>query len=101
MEDPFKLKSIILDPGLPEDVQKQAIRWQAIYSTIGLVVGLICVLGGVALFLHGIGGKSSWVFEAFGMKSNLTDAAPGAVLFVTGAIIVALTRYVVDIRKRD
>src|SRR2546427_10825713 len=57
---------------------------QLIYSLAGLVFGLACIVGGIALFFHGVSGSSSWVGEFIGVQSKLSDAAPGTVLFVVG-----------------
>ncbi|TME21985.1 MAG: hypothetical protein E6I68_10070, partial [Chloroflexi bacterium] len=61
---------------------------QLIYSLAGLVLGLACVIGGTLLFFHGVVGSSSWVGEVIGVKSKLSDAAPGTVLFVVGLAVV-------------
>src|SRR4030081_866486 len=72
---------------------------QLIYSLAGLVLGLACVAGGILLFFHGVAGSSSWVGEVIGVKSNLSDAAPGTVLFVVGLAVVWLTRFAVRVRQ--
>jgi hypothetical protein len=71
---------------------------QLIYSLAGLVLGLACVVGGTLLFFHGVAGSSSWVGEFIGVKSRLSDAAPGTVLFVVGLAVVWLTRFSVRVR---
>src|SRR6266513_3096865 len=72
---------------------------QLIYSLAGLLLGLACVIGGIVLFFHGVAGASSWVGEFIGVKSKLSDAAPGTVLFVVGLAIVWLTRFAVRVRQ--
>ena len=72
---------------------------QLIYSLAGLVLGLACIAGGILLFFHGVTGSSSWVGEVIGVKSNLSDAAPGTVLFVVGLAVVWLTRFAVRLRQ--
>jgi hypothetical protein len=72
---------------------------QLIYSLAGLVLGLACVIGGILLFFHGVAGSSSWVGEVIGVKSKLSDAAPGTVLFVVGLAIVWVTRFAVRVRQ--
>jgi hypothetical protein len=74
---------------------------QLIYSLAGLVLGLACVAGGILLFFHGVSGSSSWVGEFIGVKSRLSDAAPGTVLFVVGLAVVWLTRFSVRVRPLD
>ena len=72
---------------------------QLIYSLAGLVLGLACVIGGILLFFHGVVGASSWVGEVIGVKSRLSDAAPGTVLFIVGLAVVCLTRFTVRVRQ--
>ena len=72
---------------------------QLIYSLAGLLFGLACIVGGILLFFHGVTGSSSWVGEVIGVKSNLSDAAPGTVLFVVGLAVVWLTRFAVRVRQ--
>src|SRR5256885_7065718 len=72
---------------------------QLIYSLAGLLLGLASVIGGIVLFFHGVAGSSSWVGEFIGVKSKLSDAAPGTVLFVVGLAIVWLTRFAVRVRR--
>jgi hypothetical protein len=77
---------------------ERLILLQLIYSLAGLVLGLACVIGGILLFFHGVAGSSSWVGQFIGVKSQLSDAAPGTVLFVVGLLVVWLTRF--DVRLR-
>ena len=72
---------------------------QLIYSLSGLIFGLACVVGGIVLFFHGVAGSSSWVGEFIGVKSKLSDAAPGTILFVVGLVVVWLTRFAVRVRQ--
>jgi hypothetical protein len=72
---------------------------QLIYSLAGLAFGLTCILGGIALFFHGVVGSSSWVGQFIGVQSKLSDAAPGTVLFVVGLAVVWLTRFSVRVRQ--
>jgi hypothetical protein len=72
---------------------------QLIYSLAGLVFGLGCIVGGIGLFLHGVVGSSSWVGDAIGVQSKLSDAAPGTILFIVGLAVVWVTRFVVRVRR--
>ena len=76
----------------PEKVEKLSSH-QLIYSMTGLILGIACVIGGVALFLFGVVGNTSWNASILGSTSTITDAAPGAVLFIVGLFIVVSTRY--------
>ena len=89
---------------VPEDfsikkVWHTAVRSQLIYSLAGLVLGLACVVGGIILFLYGITGSTTWAAKLVGAESNITDAAPGAVLFIVGLFVVWITRFDVKVRK--
>jgi len=85
-------------PGGPPGVAVWAVILQFIYSLLGLVLGLACVAGGMLLFLYGIAGKTSWVAKVIGLESTITDAAPGAILFVVGLFFVLITRFSVKRR---
>jgi len=52
MEVPFSL----LDP----TSYKRFSLYQLIYSIFGLVLGLLCIVGGIVLFLNGVTGSTSW-----------------------------------------
>lgn len=81
------------------DLWKRVTLFQLIYSVCGLILGFVCILGGVVLFLHGITGSTSWIAKFIGVESNLSDAAPGAVLFIVGLLIVWITRFNLKTRK--
>jgi len=73
--------------------------YQFVYSLSGLVLGLVCILGGVVLFLNGIVGTTSWTARLLGAESSVTDAAPGAVLFIVGLFMVYVTRFTIKVRR--
>jgi hypothetical protein len=81
------------DQRLAAQSQKTASLYQLIYSMTGLLVGLACMIGGIVLFLHGITGSTSWIIKMLGAESNITDAAPGAVLFIVGLFVVWVTKF--------
>ena len=72
---------------------------QFIYSMAGLVLGLVCVIGGIVLFLYGIAGETSWTAKVIGLESDISDAAPGSLLFIAGICIVYITRFVIKVRR--
>ena len=82
-------------PNVVQDIS----RYQLVYSLAGLVFGIMCVTGGVVLFLNGVVGSTSWTAKILGAESNISDAAPGALLFVTGLFVTFVTRYVVKVRE--
>lgn len=73
--------------------------YQFVYSLCGLVLGMACVIGGVLLFLNGVAGAASWTTRILGAESQISDAAPGAILFVVGLSVVLVTRFTVRVRK--
>ncbi len=73
--------------------------YQFIYSLSGLVLGLICVIGGIVLFLNGVIGSTSWTAKMLGAESKISDAAPGAVLFIVGLFVVVITRFNIKVKK--
>ena len=82
----------------PDTVQKLSIH-QLIYSMAGIVLGFICVIGGIVLFLNGVVGSTSWTAKILGAESTINDAAPGTILFIVGLFIIFITRYVVKVHK--
>jgi hypothetical protein len=81
--------SVVSDP----ELMKSSLRHRFIYSMAGLILGLLCIVGGMLLFLNGVAGSSSWTAKIMGGDSTLTDAAPGAILFIVGLFVVFITRY--------
>ena len=76
-----------------ERILKDAIKLEYRHAAIGASLGLLAILCGAVLCLHGfVGATSSWTADLFGLKSNLNDAAPGVVLFIIGLFVVILTR---------
>lgn len=82
----------------PDAVQALS-KHQLVYSIAGLVLGLVCVVSGVVLFLNGVAGSTSWTAKILGAESTINDAAPGAVIFVVGLFVVFITRYVFKVQK--
>ena len=81
------------------DAWKRISLFQLIYSLCGLILGLVCIIGGIILFLHGITGSTSWTAKLLGAESEISDAAPGAVLFIVGLFVVLVTRFTAKARR--
>lgn len=81
------------------EIVKELSKHQLLYSIAGLIVGAGCMLGGIVLFLNGVTGSTSWTAKLLGAESQLSDAAPGAVLFIVGLFIVLITKYVFNVKK--
>jgi hypothetical protein len=85
----------VIDPG----TYKRFSLYQLIYSLAGLVLGLACIVGGIVLFLRGVTGSTSWTAKMIGAESQVSDAAPGVVLFIVGLFIVFVTRFGIKVKK--
>lgn len=93
-QGPIQLPPDLLD----KDFWKMVVRYQFIYSLVGLAVGMICVILGMVMVVHGFGGGGwHWSADIFGFKVN--DAAPGVVLFLVGLAIAQFTRFDVTIAR--
>lgn len=83
---------------LDKDFWKMVIKYQFIYSVIGLFFALVCLVCGMVLFLHGVAGDHQhWSADIFGIKIN--DAAPGIVLVLCGVAVAQFTRFDVCMKR--
>jgi hypothetical protein len=89
---------IVVPPGVGDKVWERATAYQFWYSVLGLVVGIVCVVGGIILFVHGVAGKTSWTASVIGLNSQLTDAAPGSIFGILGLFIIWVTRFKVKVK---
>lgn len=76
----------------------RALKFQFIYSMAGLFLGLLALIIGASLFIRGITGYSSLSAKMLGLAAEISDAAPGAILFVIGSLIIYATRYDVKVK---
>lgn len=76
-----------------QDTQKMIVRFQFIYSSLGLLLGLTCMIFGSILFLRGVTGSTDFSSKILGAENKITEAAPGGLLFLTGLSIVYVTRF--------
>jgi hypothetical protein len=74
------------------DLARDTVRREYRYATGGQILGFSSIIGGCTLFIHGVAGNTSWTAEVLGLKSNVTDAGPGTVLFIVGLFMVFVTR---------
>jgi hypothetical protein len=79
--------------GWQHDQSNDYIRLKFIYSVIGLILGLVCIISGVVLFFNGVAGSTSWAAKVMGLESSVAEAAPGTVIFIVGLFVVWTTRY--------
>jgi hypothetical protein len=83
----------MVSPETDNDTQLALAKYQLIYSIIGLVIGLVCILGGIYLFIQGVTGEMNWSLKVLGNESVIANAAPGAVLFIVGLFLVIVTKF--------
>lgn len=94
------MKEMEVPPHLSSKFWRQASKYQFIYAITGLLLGLICIIGGIIIFIKGVTGSTSWTAKILGFESSIGDAAPGVVLFIVGLFIVIVTRLVVKIKNK-
>lgn len=82
-----------IDPSTSDQTQATLAKYQFLYSIMGAVLGLFAIVGGIYLFIQGITGSTTWDLKIFEAHSNISNAAPGAVLFIVGLFIIFITRY--------
>jgi len=97
----FVVNQSHIDPSTDSRTQLTLAKYELIYAIIGQVLGLVCIVGGLGLFLNGIVGSTNWTTKIFGAESTMTDAAPGAILFVVGLFLVWVTRYKFSHKKAN
>jgi len=76
----------------PEGLDPISVRRLAV-STATLLIGGGCMIGGIVLLLRGAANTPLWTANAPGTTEPLNTIVPGLLLFVTGLLIVFLTRY--------
>src|SRR4051794_26822687 len=74
-----------------DELHRLGLKLKFAYSIVGLIVGLACILVGLLLGVYGVAGHTSWTASVLGLSTNLSDAAPGVVVFVVGIFVVFLT----------
>jgi hypothetical protein len=71
----FSEEAFNAHPENAERILKRATTHHLIYSLCGLILGAVCIIGGLVLFLRGVTGATSWTAKIIGSESNITDAA--------------------------
>jgi hypothetical protein len=89
---PYLLQSEVTNK-LPEAILQNIVRNEFIYALAGLVVGVLCILGGFILVILGVSGSIEWVVKGGTFESQLKNAGPGALLCILGFLLVGVTRY--------
>ncbi|AXS83572.1 hypothetical protein [Marinobacter sp. Arc7-DN-1] len=83
----------LVDPSTDKNTQIKLAKYQLIYSLSGLILGLGCMIGGFFLFIAGVAGDVDWSLNILGGESKITNAAPGAVLFIVGLFLILITKF--------
>lgn len=68
------------------------LKLMIIYWIFGFMLGLSCIVAGVAVGLSGAIAGTSVAAQVMGLSPTLNDAAPGAILVLAGASVVWMTR---------
>jgi hypothetical protein len=91
-KDPKNIEEVVLDHRTDPDVQKRAIDAERSSSKRGQLIGLFVLVLGVLLTVLGVSGVVDFQLKGFGLNAILSNAAPGVLLIVLGAIIILVTR---------
>jgi hypothetical protein len=89
----FVVNQSSVDPKTYSNTQLGLAKFELINSIMWQFLGLVCILGGLILFLNGVAGSTSWTAKILGAESTITDAASGAISFKVGLFFVFLIRY--------
>jgi hypothetical protein len=87
----------------PDEIRlhEAGMKYKLIYSISGLVLGLACILTGLVLGLAGVAGHTNFTASLLGLNWNMTDAAPGVVVFVVGVFMVWISRFKVEATRQE
>ncbi len=85
---------------LSESFWKKVIKYQFIISIIGMIIGLMLSFLGLILTISGIYPSSEWIFDIIGLKSKISNAAPGVILIVVGLLTIYFSRFKIQSAKK-
>lgn len=93
---------IVIPPRNPRTEEiplwREATSYEFTYSIWGLATGVFLALVGVVLLIHGVAGSTNWTTKLLGAESEISDAAPGVILFIVGLFVVYITRFKVKVK---
>jgi len=75
-------------------LESQALRYQFVTSMIGLILGVLIMLVGIALVVNGTDGPADW---AYYLLQDYFNPVPGEVLFLVGVPILIISRLMTKI----
>ena len=74
------------------DFRSIGLKLRLMSSVTGFMLGLSCIVAGIAIGLSGAIGETRVIADVLGLSINLNDAAPGSILVLSGASAVWMTR---------
>ena len=89
-----RICSLTVDPSTNKDLLRKLVDKESTKALIGLFVGLIIILVGVALIILGISGVSDITItlsEKFTI--DLTNALSGIVIILIGFLVISATKF--------
>jgi len=86
-------REITVEKGRSDEYWLTTTKYHFYYSIIGFVIGLLCVIAGVILFLHGVVSDTSWITKILTLETKLTDKAPGVGFAIIGLLVIFISRF--------
>jgi hypothetical protein len=83
------------------DASKKALRYQFIYSVLGLILGLLFLIAGFILLLHGVAGNTkTWTASLPGFHSTASNVPAGIMLVLVGLYALYITRFKIKVTSK-
>ena len=76
----------------------KSIKYQFMFSLVGLALGFLCIIAGFILVYLGVSGKIDWSIKLISASSSLSKASPGVVLIIIGFLTIYTTRFILKIK---
>ncbi len=96
-----RIRSVLIFNKVKPEIIEQMSQYQIIYSMSGLVLGFICIIGGIVISLLGVTGTITWKMKLLNVSSELDNAIPGVILFIVGIFIVWITRFSIKLKSKN
>ena len=94
-----------LSAQIPPDLLGKVIELEYRRQRYALAASVFFAIVGLILLLVGISGSIGWAFEGYGVKTNLTNAAPGVLVLLIAGFILVFSRpsvkLVLSTKNRD
>lgn len=72
---------------------RRIVRYQFIYSIVGVIFGASSMILGSILLYMGLAGNSSFTAKMLGADITISDAGPGTILFIVGLFVIFISRF--------